>query len=86
MNKTTYYIKPKCFVPLLSPRITHNGRCLMYISEHKYLGCFVTDDLKNNLDIFGKIRYMYSMGNSVAWNFKHCTYELKIQLYRQCNI
>ena len=75
-------IKPKCFNHITIPDITLCGSVLKFVSVHKYLGCFITDDLSDDFDIERQMRYIYSTGNSIVRNFKHCTDGVKVQLFK----
>jgi hypothetical protein len=75
-------IKPKFLKDIHVPDIMLNGRSLKFLSEHKYLGCIITNDFKDDKDIERQMRYVYSTGNSIIRNFKHCTDEVKLQLFK----
>ncbi len=75
-------IKPKIFKDIHVPNIMLNGRSLKFLSEHKYLGCIITNDFKDDKDIERQMRYIYSIGNSIVQNFKHCTDDVKLQLFK----
>ena len=69
-------IKPKCFKNLTVPDVFLNGRILKYIPVQKYLGCAISNNFNDDLDIERHIRYVYSTGNSLVRNFKLCSDEV----------
>ena len=56
-----------------------NGNPLQWVDEHKYLEICITKDFKDNRDAK---RQMTARGNVLIGKFRHCTDNIKIQLFK----
>ena len=74
-------IKPNCFKDISVPMFYLNDRALTFVSEQKYLGYMVTDKATDDADIQRQMKYIYSTGNGLVRNFKHCSEDVKSQLF-----
>ena len=75
-------VKPKWLSNLVVPRFTLGGKELNLVSDHKYLGVIIQDNLKNDLDISDHIRKLYARGNTLIRRFAHCSDEVKLKLLK----
>ena len=74
--------KPKCFKDLTVPNFYLNGTVLKTVSEHKYLGCIIAENFKDDCDISRQMRSLYARGNTIVRNFRYCSAEVKLQLFK----
>jgi len=75
------YIKSKKLKDLNIPQFYLDGKLLSYNEHQKYLGVFISDNCKNDKDMNRQMRSLYGRGNVIIRNFKHCTEQVKIQLF-----
>ena len=75
-------ILPKCLRKLCVPTMFLNGNPLQWVDEHKYLGIFVTKDFNDDRDVKRQMRAVYGRGNVLISKFRHCTDNVKIQLFK----
>ena len=75
-------VKPKFLADLCVPAVLINGKKVDFISEQKYLGYYVTDNMTDDKDINRQIRQIYTKGNSIVNKFKACTEDVKAELFR----
>ena len=82
-KKTVYMCvkSPKVFMPEV-PRLYLDNQLVKLVDSHKYLGVIISDDLCDNKDIYKSTRALYARGNSIISNFKHCTEDVKVQLFK----
>jgi len=79
-------IKSKKYRDIFVPDFLLYGKALRLVSEEKYLGCIISDDFKDDCDIYRQMRSLYSRGNLIVKNFKFCSEDVKLQLFRSyCN-
>ena len=64
------------------PSFYINGKAIELVECHKYLGVWLTSDLKDDMDIVRQTRYVYASGNSLIRKFKDCSPEVKAQLFK----
>ncbi|XP_063365983.1 uncharacterized protein LOC134654472 [Cydia amplana] len=64
------------------PAITLNGNDLQRVSQFKYLGHYVTDDLKDDLDLERERRALAVRSNMLARRFARCSKQVKITLFK----
>ena len=69
------------FMPKV-PDLFLNGQIVTHVDKHKYLGVTMTSDCKDDDDISKSLRNLYARGNSIIRNFKFCSEEVKIQLFK----
>ena len=48
------------------------GSKLSWVDVYKYLGCFITSDLKDDTDIRRQVRAIYCRGNMIIRKFSKC--------------
>lgn len=68
--------------PEYIPRLTLNGKDINRVFRFKYLGHFLTDDLKDDVDIERERRATVIRGNMLARRFARCTDQVKITLFK----
>ena len=64
------------------PNFTLGSSVLQFVSEFKYLGHIITNDLCDNNDIQREIRNMFVRTNTLVRRFSKCSLEVKIVLFR----
>ena len=67
---------------ILMPKFHLNGNFLPVVKSFKYLGHYISDDLRDDLDIQRQCRQLYRQGNMLIRRFNHCTPEVKVSLFR----
>lgn len=70
----------KC--PEKIPDIMLNGLSLNRVNKFKYLGHYLTDDLKDDVDIERERRALAVRGNMLARRFARCSDQVKITLFK----
>ena len=82
-NQNVFSIQTGCihWIPWL-PCLQLSGSVLKSVSSHKYLGVFITTDLKDDSSIRHQSRSTYSRGNIIITNFSQCSVDVKCQLFR----
>jgi endonuclease/exonuclease/phosphatase family metal-dependent hydrolase len=75
-------IRPKEFKSDFIPHLELSGSVLKCVYSHKYLGVFITNDLKDDINIMHQCRSTYSRGNIIIRNFRLCNDDVKSQLFR----
>ena len=75
------FIKPKKLRDLEAPPQHLYGHNLEWVSEYKYLGVFITNDLLDDRDIRRQSRSLYARGNMLIRKFSKCSPEVKLQLF-----
>ena len=75
-------IKPKSFSDLVVPSIRLHHNEIKCINSHKYLGCILREDMRDDDDIRRQLRSIYAKGNSVINKFKACSPVVKTELFR----
>lgn len=64
------------------PTISLNGRALKRVVQFKYLGHYVTEDLKDGVDIDRERRALAARCNMLAHRFARCSSMVKITLFK----
>ncbi|KAL0819820.1 hypothetical protein ABMA28_007847 [Loxostege sticticalis] len=64
------------------PGVSLNGSPLSWVTKFKYLGHWVTDDLRDNMDIERERRSLAVRCNMLARRFARCTNAVKITLFK----
>ncbi len=64
------------------PLLTVGGIQLQYVTDFKYLGHFITNDLTDDQDIQREIRSMFYRANILVRRFARCSVNVKIALFR----
>ncbi len=80
-KKTVCIVYMPKYLKFKAPRLVMNDVCINYEVSAKYLGCYMTDDMSDNLDLQRQLRSIYSRGNMLLRKFSHCSYDVKIQLF-----
>jgi hypothetical protein len=75
-------VKPKSFKNLRLPEFVLNGKVLNYVSTHSYLGVMLNEDRSDNHDLLRQLKSLYARGNMVVRKFKHCSENVKMQLFK----
>ena len=55
---------------------------MIYVNEFKYLGQFITNNCKDDVDILKEVRNLYSRGNTIVRKFHYCTLDVKCSLFQ----
>ena len=55
---------------------------LIYVNEFKYLGHFITNNCRDDIDILKEVRSLYSRGNTIIRKFHYCTLDVKCSLFQ----
>lgn len=71
------YTKEVNFAPF-----TIKGECIKHVSFVKYLGHIISEDTKDDRDIFRQCRMLYAQGNMLTRKFHMCSNNVKIKLFR----
>ena len=79
-------VKSKCMSILPSrynlsiPNVTLNAVLLVYTDSIKYLGVFLSQSFKDDVDIKRQLRCLYASANTIIRKFACCTVPVKLQL------
>ena len=76
------YMKSSKFNLRVVPRIYLNGNVLQYVNTYKYLGCIISNDLKDDNDIKKTIRGIYARSNMLIRRFYNCSSSVKKFLFK----
>ena len=66
----------------MCPRLYLDNQIVKLVDSHKYLGVIISEDLCDNKDICKSTRTLYARGNSIISNFRYCTEDVKVQLFK----
>ena len=61
------------FRNVIFPAVRINGQVIEEVTESKYLGYWLCNDLSDDLDIQRQTRYIYAQGNGLIRKFHNCT-------------
>ena len=75
-------IKPKECKSIYVPTFYLQGKPLSQVSCHQYLGVLINDSNTDNNDIERHTKATYINGNKIISYFKHCTANVKVQLFK----
>ena len=75
-------VRPKEFKSDFVPCFELAGFKLKCVSTNKYLGVHIATDQKDDRSIRQQCRNIYSRGNTIIRNFKHCSDAVKCQLFK----
>lgn len=75
-------IRPKWLKELHIPDLSLCNEKIKIVSEHKYLGMFISDDRKDDRDLKRQMCGIYARGNALIKRFKHCNDEVKSKLFK----
>ena len=73
---------PTRYKNLCAPTTTLYDEPLAYAKKVKYLGHWITPDLRDDLDIEQKVKAIYSRGNTLIRRFSSCSPEVKVLLFK----
>ena len=80
--KSVYVVfRPKRYKLFCPPVYLHREK-LSRIHETKYLGCFLSDDQSDDVEISKQIRTLYTRSNKLLPMFSYCTIDVKKKLFR----
>jgi hypothetical protein len=74
--------KSKSFKNCISCNFRMGDVTLEECSSYQYLGHFITNDCKDNMDILRQCRSVYAKGNNLIRNFHKCTVPIKALLFK----
>ena len=78
----TMCIKPKLLKCLYVPKFYLDETVICSVDHETYLGFIVNKEFTDNDHMSKEMRNIYARGNMLIRNFKHCTNDVKIKLYR----
>ena len=62
---------------------TQLGNCVIdYVEKVKHLGFLLTCDLRDDIDMYRQLRYVYGTANRLRSNFSDCSKNVKNYLFR----
>ena len=64
------------------PDFILNGETIELVTEFRYLGHILTNNMKDDNDIERQRRTLFIIGNTLIRTFYMCTFEVKIELFR----
>ena len=64
------------------PDFSISNCIIKVLDNYKYLGHFFSDDITDDLDIQRQIRKTYAEGNALITNFRCCSTDVKVQLFK----
>ena len=76
------FVRPKELKSDFVPCVELSGFKLKCVPTHKYLGFYIATDRRDDRSIRQQCRNMYSRGNTIIRNFKHCSDAVKCQLFK----
>ncbi len=63
------------------PNFVLTGSPLSISTDVKYLGHYMTDDFRDDMDINAQYRKLYAQGNTIIRKFHMCTADAKVELF-----
>lgn len=82
-KKTKYMcFKPKSLQNIYVPRMFLNGVQIDQVDKENYLGVLITDDIMHDAAVDKERKLLYARGNKIIRYFKHCSNEVKVQLFK----
>ena len=73
--------RPKVLKANFDPIVFLSGKEIKCVTSHKYLGVFINSNQTDNTSIEQQVKNVYSRGNMIIRNFKHCCESVKCQLF-----
>ena len=64
------------------PTMYLQKKSLNWVKEHKYLGISICNNFRDDRDVKRQMRAIYYRGNSLINKFRHCSVEVKTQLFK----
>ena len=75
-------IKSKGSRSMTVPEVILDGNRLKWLTEHKYLGIYISNTFADDCDIRRQTKSVYAKGNILIRKFNNCTQEVKAQLFQ----
>ncbi len=75
-------VRPKGLEDLYFPKLYLDNKVISCVNKEKYLGCFITENLSDDDDLQRQMCSIYARGNSLIRNFRKCTDEIKVLLFK----
>ena len=75
-------IQPKSWKLQNLPSLYLNSQRIVYVESYKYLGCYISNSLRDDGDVQRQIRAMYSRANCLVRKFGICSRDVKVQLFK----
>ena len=82
IKSVTMVIRAPGYSKFKFPDFYLSGSKLTEVSEFKYLGHIIQNDLKDDKDIARATRALYATGMSIVRRFSKCTYNVKLRLFK----
>ena len=76
------HIKCTKFKMRVVPSVYLGGNIMQYVCKYKYLGCIITDTLRDDDDIKRTIRGIYARSNMLIRKFYNCSSHVKKFLFK----
>ena len=73
---------PQMYGKMHIPAVMLGAIPLKWVSQHKYLGSVVDTKSHDDADISRQIQAIYARGNQLIRNFKECSKNVKIELFK----
>jgi len=64
------------------PNFTFDGCALNFVSEFRYLGHVLNDNLNDDDDIYRELKCLFVRTNMLISRFHHCSKNVKLALFR----
>ena len=64
------------------PAFSANGQILTFVTQFKYLGHVISNDLRDDEDIKREIKALFTRCNILSSRFKRCSRLVKIRLFQ----
>ena len=74
-------IKPELLKDIHVPKFFLNGSPITQVAEECYLGVNITENCRDDSAIDKERKKLYARGNTILRKFKHCTHDVKIELF-----
>jgi hypothetical protein len=75
-------IKPDCMKRLYVPKFVLGQSVIRTVSSETYLGYILNNEALDDDHILKEMRNLFARGNMLIRNFRHCSEEVKISLYK----
>lgn len=75
-------IKPVTKKHLYVPKFYLRENVIQSVQQEEYLGYILNDDMRDDDHIIKEMRNVYARGNMLIRNFKHCTENVKVMLFK----
>ena len=75
-------IRPKCMKFCIEHPIFLSNKIITYVKTQKYLGVCISSNMEDDQDLHNQTRNVYGRGNTVIKNFRTCSEDTKVQLFK----